>query len=466
MRSTWLSSAAFLMLVAVASVILADGPRSIDGLASRADELASPLVETDFTMGLVVGLLVDGETVVHGLGRISSEDDSTPDGKTIYEIGSITKTFTTLLLADAVLRGELELDDEVNDFLPEDVGSLSHDGRGITLLDLATHTSRLPRMPRNFDPADAANPYADYTAENLYEFLANYKLRRTPGSGYGYSNLGMGLLGQILADQANTDYPTLLRQKITEPLALSDTVLELNDDQKDRVAPGHDADLQPVANWDFLAMAGAGAIRSNANDMLRYLQANRGEFEHPLQEAMELSHSTRRNMGVGQGEIAMGWHIQPGTGFLWHNGGTGGYRSFAAFHPEKQLGVVVLTNSTTYTLDALGFKLTQLLAGNPPGPLDLPSAIELSPERLNQYVGKYNLSPGAVFDIELKDGRLMAQLTGQESVRIYPSEEDEFFYRAVDAQISFTRDGEGNIDSLVLHQNGRDMPAKRAADSK
>lgn len=463
MRSVLFSATVLLTISIPTFCIFAAEPRSIEDLAAEADALAAPLVESGATMGLVVGLLVDGETVVHGFGRISSENESTPDGQTIYEIGSITKTFTTLLLADSVVRGELELEAKVDEFLPEAARSLSHDGQAVTLLDLATHTSRLPRMPRNFAPADPLNPYADYSAENLYEFLADYTLRRTPGSNYAYSNLGMGLLGQILSEQAEADYGSLVRQRITKPLALHNTASELDEAQLDKLAPGHDSDLQPVTNWDFLALAGAGALRANADDMLRYLQANLGEFEHPLQTAMELSHKTRRDMGSNMGEIALGWHIQSDSGFLWHNGGTGGYRSFAAFHPQKQVGVVVLTNSTTPTLDGLGFTLTKLLTGETPNQLELKMAVEVAPEVFDEYVGKYQLAPGAVFDITRRNDQLMAQLTGQAALRIYPSEKDEYFYRAVDARISFVRDQQDKVTSLVLHQNGRDLPAKRLA---
>ncbi len=434
---------------------------SLQELAAEANLLASPLVESESTVGLVVGLLVDGETAVQGFGRTSLEVETAPDGKTLFEIGSITKTFTAILLADAVQRGELELDDPLEDFLPTSVDPLQHDDRSITLFDLVTHTSGLPRMPNNFSPADAKNPYADYTWEALLEFLSNYKLRKTPGSRYAYSNLGMGLLGQILAQHAESDYATLVEERITEPLALHDTAIVLNEDQLGRLATGHNADFVAVPNWDLGALEGAGAIRSTAEDMLQYLQANLSEFEHSLQDAMQMTHSERREIASSGGEIAMAWHIQPGTGFLWHNGGTGGYRAFAAFHPEKHVGVVVLMNTMTYMLEPLGFELTKLVAGEPTKPIEIRTPIEMSVELLQDYVGQYQLSPLARFDITLDGSHLRAQLTAQPAVRIYPEAEDEFFYRMVDAQLSFVREENGQVTSLVLHQNGQDLPAKR-----
>jgi len=445
----------------IISAATAGEVRSVAQLASLADELAAPLVDTATAEGLVVGLIVNGETVVHGYGRRSEKIEAKPDGKTLFEIGSITKVFTGLLLARAVQRGELDLNAPINDFLPGSIKPLSHDGRSITLFDLATHTSRLPRLPSNFSPADANNPYVDYTVDDLYTFLSYYKLRRTPGALYAYSNLGMGLLGHILSRHTGVPYATLVRQQITEPLGLSDTVIKLSDEQRSRLAQGHNVDVQPVANWDFDALAGAGALRSTANDMLRFLRANLGEFNTPLRKAIELSHSQRREMGPGGGQIAIAWHIQTGSGFLWHNGGTGGYRSFAAFHPKRHVGVVVLSNTATSMLDALGLEIIKLLVGRETQPLELRKVIDLAPTILDDYVGQYQLGPGAIFDITRGGKRLMAQLTGQAALTIYAEKKDAFYYRAVDAQISFVRDDEGTVTSLVLHQNGRDQSAKR-----
>jgi len=466
MRLTTVAVPVLLVALLITSVAHAAETRSVAVLAPLADALAAPLIKTATAKGLVVGLLSNGETVVHGYGKKSSQADAAPDGQTLFEIGSITKVFTGLLLADAIERGELKLNAPLDEFLPDSIKHLRHDERTITLWDLVTHTSRLPRMPRNFAPADATNPYVDYTAEDLYEFLSNYKLRRTPGAKYAYSNLGMGLLGHILSQQAGLDYATLVRQQITKPLNLPDTVIKLNDEQLTPLAQGHDADAQPVANWDFDAIAGAGALRSTADDMLRFLQANLNEFDHPLKKAFELSHSQRRERGSNGGQIALAWHIQPGSGFIWHNGGTGGYRSFTAFHHDLRVGVVVLSNTATPTLDALGLELTKLLAGKETQPLEQRTAIKMDPKVYAEYIGKYQLAPGSIFDITRSDERLMAQLTGQPAVGIYPEDKDEFFYRAVDAQISFVRDDDGHVASLILHQGGRDLPAKRIEAEK
>ena len=158
-------------------------------------------------------------------GNLANGDPRTLDGDTIFEIGSVTKVFTSLLLAEMVSRKEVALDDPAAQYLPEPVRMPERSGKAITLLDLSMHCSGLPRVPGNLNPKDPANPYADYSVDDLYQFLSGYTLPRDPGSEVECSNLGAGLLGHILARRAGTDYETLVRARITEPLSMPDTVL-------------------------------------------------------------------------------------------------------------------------------------------------------------------------------------------------------------------------------------------------
>ena len=151
------------------------------------------------SVGMVVGIVNSRERKVVAYGKTDLEGDTEVGANTVFEIGSVSKVFTGTLLADAVKRGELRLEDPVSRFLPESVTVPSKDGKEITLLDLATHRSGLPRMPTNFKPADPQNPYADYTVANMYEFLSGYSLTRPVGEAFEYSNLGAGLLGHVLA---------------------------------------------------------------------------------------------------------------------------------------------------------------------------------------------------------------------------------------------------------------------------
>jgi CubicO group peptidase (beta-lactamase class C family) len=278
------------------------------------------------------------------------------DENTIYEIGSISKTFTGILLADMVKSGKMKLDDPVQQYLPETVKMPEWEGQPISLGQLSDHTSGLTRLPDNMSPADMSNPYADYSVEQMYEFLSSHQLRREMGTEYEYSNLAQGLLGHVLALTAGKSYEALMIEKIAAPLGMTDTRIDLNEAQKAQMAPGHSLG-GVVSNWDIPTLAGAGAIRSTLHDMLIYLSANMGMTESPVYPAMQLSHKVRHDKAGGM-RVGLGWHIKAGAegDVVWHNGGTGGYRTFAGFLPDKQRGVVVLTNSDKGA-DDIGFHL-------------------------------------------------------------------------------------------------------------
>lgn len=303
------------------------------------------------SVGIVVGIIDAGDSRIVSYGQLDEGDPRPLNGDTVFEIGSITKVFTSLLLSDMTLRGDLALDDPVGKYLPSAVAMPERGGQQITLIDLATHRSGLPRLPDNFFPKDPANPYADYTVEQLYEFLNTYRLTRDIGARHQYSNLGGGLLGHVLAGRAGLDFETLVRQRITEPLGMKDTAIALSPDMSARLAVGHDARMNPVKNWEIPTLAGAVALRSTANDLLRFLAAELGLVGTKLKSAMAAQLSVRRPGAAASTEIALGWYvseIQSHT-VIRHNGITGGYRSFMAFDPQARVGVVVLSNAYTRT---------------------------------------------------------------------------------------------------------------------
>ncbi len=322
--------------------------------------LANRVDEGKKAVGIVVGTIDESGRSVIGHGRLSRSDGRIPDGDTVFEIGSITKVFTSLILADMVEKGEVKLDDPVSKYLPDSVKMPSRNGKQITLRDLSMQVSGLPRMPSNFRPADPQNPYIDYNIAKLYEFLSGYTLTRDPGEKYEYSNLAVGLLGNTLARHAGVDYETLVRTRILAPLKMTRTSITLTDAQKKNFAAGHDPALTEVKNWDMDALAGAGALRSTANDMLTFLAANLELTATPLQAAMRRMLAERRDTGNADLQIAMGWHIwtRYDTGLVWHNGGTGGYRSFIGFDPKTKKGAVVLCN-TVFDNDDLGRHLVE-----------------------------------------------------------------------------------------------------------
>ena len=353
-------------------------PRSRAAMPTRADvdRFVAPAAQLNPCAGGVVGLIDSAGRQVVGYGVINC-GGPVPDGKTIFEIGSVTKTFTATLLAQMVIAGEVRLDQPVVDLLPAGVEVPQKDGIAITLLHLATHASGLPRIPSSVDKAAAGmdDPYTDYTPAKLYDDLAHITLSHRPGDGYEYSNLGVGLLGHALALRAGKNYEQLLLERVCTPLGMNSTRLTLDESMKSRLAPGH-IGTAVVHNWDFDVLAGAGAIRSTADNMLIYLAANIGLAESPLAAAMKMAQEKRATLDE-RNDIGLVWGIGKRTGARWHNGQTLGYHTFVAFVPEKRVGVVILSNSGGMLVDTIGTQLVQLMLGEKVEPL--PTTVPATP---------------------------------------------------------------------------------------
>jgi len=421
-------------------------------------------------VGAVVGV-VDGHgrrVVVYGKG---DSDNARPlDGDTEFEIGSITKVFTALTLADMASKGEVKLDDPIAKYLPPGVIAPQKDGRAITLADLATHTSGLPRMPTNFAPKDPANPFADYSMDQLWRFLSGYQLTRDPGAQWEYSNLGFGLLGDLLALRAGTDYQSLVKARVIGPLGMDSTTISLTPDERARLATGHDAWMRKVANWDLPSLAGAGALRSTANDLMTFLAAAIGLSSLPPTPGADfaITLSVTRPTPEPAMTQALGWEILhlPRGDIVQHNGGTAGYHTFIAFDPKAKVGVVALTNTETdagaddIALHILTGSPVKVLPPPPPPPPER-HAIVLSAQALDAFVGRYAFGPAGTITVTRDGEHLMAQLTGQGAFEIFPESQTAFFWKVVDAQATFTLGKDGRATSLTLHQNGRDLPAPR-----
>lgn len=312
--------------------------------------------------GLVIGVLRDGETSVRG----RTADGGLLDGQSIFEIGSITKTFTSLLLADGVVRGEWSLDTPVRDLLPAGTTVPSSSGVEITLEHLATHTSGLPNAPipvvaGSVEMLRGRDPYARLTTEGLLRALGAATLKRTPGTGpVHYSNLGVGVLGLALATATGRPYADLVVERICAPLGLVDTTVDghLGVVQRSRVVPGHRGRGRPAPPWLLEGMPAAGALRSTADDMLRFLAAQLDPDDTQLGDAIRLTHVLRDDPKL---TIGLGWmRIDKPQRLWWHNGGTGGYRSFAGFRPDRRDAVVVLANQSR-SVDLLGIRVLRSL---------------------------------------------------------------------------------------------------------
>jgi serine-type D-Ala-D-Ala carboxypeptidase/endopeptidase len=341
-------------------------PQGAVGLGA-VELLAERAMRSGRRIGLVVGCLQGGEQRVVGYGGLRTDAQNIPDGGTIFEIGSVTKVFTGLLLADLAEQGIVGLDDPLASYLPASARVAGFKGEEITLGDLASHAGGLPRDPKGTLGrwlGDRRNPYAGLSVEELYAGLARTKLRRRPGERVKYSNLGAGLLGEALAGAAGQSYEELVRERICLPLGMPDTVVTPSGGQIARLATGHTRRGRPAPPLEIPALAGAGALRSTATDLLRLLRANLDPARTPLAAQMERTQLPRLR-GARRTEVGLGWLIArpPGAAgpVLWHNGGTSGFRSFAAVVREGGTAVVVLSN-TARSVDRLGLRLLKALA--------------------------------------------------------------------------------------------------------
>jgi CubicO group peptidase (beta-lactamase class C family) len=344
----------------------------VAGLQAVLDaDLRSALDAGDLAAGTGAGVTLG--VVQRGTRRVFAYGPTKPDS--VFEIGSITKTFTGLLLAQLVAQKKARLDEPVRALFPAGTVAKPAEGDEITLLDLSDQHSGLPRLPENMKPADPENPYADYDEKALFAWLGGHGVARPKDPTFGYSNLGVGLLGAALARRAGVSYEALLKQEITGPLGMHDTVIRLTPALAARLAEGHDGKHAAARPWDLDALAGAGGIRSTAGDMLTYLEAQLHPEALParvtasgagktLPAAIRESHVVRARAGEGD-EIALNWMRSTASGRYWHNGATGGYTAFAAFDPGKDVGVVVLSNTQSLLADKLGAHVLQRLAGEP-----------------------------------------------------------------------------------------------------
>jgi len=341
-------------------------------LGSQIESIVADYVSQREHVALTIGVMQSKQLYIKGFGKLSDTQPSAPNAHTVYEIGSITKVLTGTVLAALVNEQTVSLDDSLRLCLSsESIRPLPLSLQALTLLQLVTHTAGLPRLPATLLEASeaAANPYAQYTAENMYADLEKVTLLSEPGQHYVYSNLGMGLLGHVLSLKVSQPYEALVKNIICQPLGLSDTTIRLTPEQQQRLAPGHAPDGTLTSNWDFDVLAPAGAFRSTAKDLLKFLRANWDESDTQVFRALARS-QTRYFEAAAMLHIGLAWHIltlQNGQVLYFHNGGTGGYVSFMGFDQEQQRGAVVLSNygdalANDASVDAMGVSILMALA--------------------------------------------------------------------------------------------------------
>ena len=426
-------------------------------------------------VGLVAGL-VDGRSVrtAHAGVLTGAQTTSGPEPMTVdarFEWGSITKTFTALLLADMVLRRELALADAVESVFAPGLKLRDSAGEPIRFLDLATHRSGLPRLPGNMAPAQADDPYADYTPMLLEAFLKTWKAEVPRNEAWLYSNLGFGLLGHALALRLGLSFDVALRNRVLLPLGLPGVRLNLRGATTAGAArtlpgeevQGHNGERRPVPRWHFDALAGAGALVGSISELLRYAQAALGLIETPLAPAFQLALARHAAGSGSQAEMGLAWVLlgrNKGGTLAAHDGSTAGFSSTLFLDPAGRRASAVLANAAVPVND-LALHLLDNTA-----PLRNPAAeraarleaqqrpvLTLPAEALGTLTGVYALNAQFKLNLSLREGRLWAQATGQGAFELFATGPRTFFARVTPLDIAFEGDS-GVPVALLLTQGG------------
>lgn len=451
----------------LAAVLLGVGP-AMGAHAAVVDEkaLQALLVERvdvrKWGTAIAVGISSPEGRQVVSYGTLSVENHRKVDGDTVFEIASLTKVLTSLLLADMARQQQVKPDAPVSTCLPKDVTVPEHGGKQITFIDLATHSSGLPLRPSNLASQTGANKYAGYTVAQLYQGLATFELPRDPGTAFEYSNWGFGLLANALAHCAGKSYQALLAERVTGPLGMSDTTLEPTAAARSRLAAPYDAKLQPMPNEGVGALSGAGGLYSTIDDLLAFIELFVGRGRQPLAAAATTMLEPRRPGDDPQTRMALGWRVSTfdGVQTVWSSGRADGYRSFMAFDPKARLAVVALTNAATNAgVDDIGRHVL-----DPRSAVARPHRwITVSAAVLDRYVGRYKFEDGNYLSVVRDGDQLIMQMTGQGPLPVLPTATREFFPEDIEAQFVFSDSGAGPAQSLVLNQDGQSWKAERVA---
>ncbi len=428
-------------------------------LAVSARSLAE--VAEAFAEKLPAGCIVTGERKGDSVNFAiagKAEPGGIPPERRVFEIGSISKVFTGLLLAIAVEDKKVRLDSTLRELLGADFDFADPVVGKITLLQLATHTSGLPRLPDNMgpDPDSAQDPYAGYDRKKMESFLAGVKLEGEPPYPASYSNYGVGLLGELLAEAYGKSWGDLVKEKITVPLGMKDTMAVPGEDQRRRLAPPHQG-KEKGHSWTFQAFAGAGGLRSTAEDLVIFGQAIAAPEKTPMPAAIRGMLARRAPYDDMGTEIGLGIIIGKldGEREYIHSGGTGGYRSVLQVIPAKESVRVVLINN-----DAIPAEAVLTATREEEKPREAPE-MNLAASELDAFAGVYEMGPNARFTVLRRDEHLMVRLTGQPFLPVVPLGKDRFRYKDVAAELQFAREGE-TVKSLTLFQNGRELFAKKS----
>ena len=422
-----------------------EGPRRAQVAAN-----VQPMIDAELVTGIVVGLYDAGKLEIYGFGK--GPGGKPPNGATLFELGAVTKPFTSLLLADSVQRREVQLDSPVAELLPVGVTAPTKDKQPITLRHLSVHSSGLPALPASVKVGP--DPYGTYTENLLYQDLVRTQLDSPPGERLHYSEFGVGLLGHLLGRKIGGGYESALDTRVLRPLGLKSTFVRVPQKEQARRANGTNEDLVPVPAWNYDALAGAGGLTSSVRDLLAFvaaeLDASAGS-QGTLRHAMRLTQEAQ--LARPGDNVGLGWQID-NIGRYWHSGGTGGFHSFVGFDPKTRRGVVVLASTNSTFVDQLATQLYKVLANEAVKPFVFPQASQLS-----GYAGKYNFQ-GTTLSVSVVGKRLYLEGPGEPRIRMVPISEKEFWIERLQAIAIFEREGD-KVKRAIFVVGNKQLSAPR-----
>jgi serine-type D-Ala-D-Ala carboxypeptidase/endopeptidase len=409
-------------------------------------------------VGIVVGVIGPEGRRIISAGQRSVDDPHVPDGNTVFEIGSITKVFTALLLAEMAEENELAVNDPVTKYLPNVFKVPTRNGKAISLLDLATHMSGLPFMP-NESAASSDSEANKFSVADLRHFIGHCELHSDIGAKWEYSNIGYWLLSEALAGRGGVNYETLVHKRVIAPLNLTNTAFALTPKMKTNFAAGHNAVLQASPAISTLPiysiMPAAGGLYSTANDLLKLLAVAMDYDRSSLDRAMRLTWNTRRPMSRDGFEQALAWTVirDENDLLLAHDGGTFGYASSIAWDPARRAGVVVLSNQVTNVADIARHLL------RPKFQLEKPivtkrTEVTLNPATFDTYVGNYEAVEEGIFEIGRENDSLTIRSPaewGLPKFRLHPESRQDFFVAELPMRVAFQFESDGSVKKMLVY---------------
>ncbi len=422
------------------------------------ENIMKKCVDEGHTPGMVIGIIKESGTKFYKYGNMAIDDATPIDENTVFETGSITKIFTSLLFTQMIQNGDVKFDDPIEMYLPKDIKLPEYNGIKITLGHLATHRAGFDYMPKNFIMNDLYNPFCEYDIKFLYDYLSTLKLEYEPGSRYRYSNVGVSLLGHILSLITNQEFEDLVSDRLLKSMGMENTKVNLTEDMLNRFAKAHIRN-KIVPHWDILSVFDAcGGLHSTPKDLARFIEANLGFYKTDVYPILQEAIKTRHPQDLPYLDVGHEWNIsyQYKPEIVYHGGATGGHQIFIGFCPETKKGVVVCSNSCSFIYD-----IGKAILNSKWYLKKFRQQAIIVPMMLHKFVGNYkNIDDGTICSIQMKSqghlSTLMLKWGYYPQVPMYPSTDKDFFLKVKPVEINFDLDKENDniVEFMTLNYNG------------